>query len=224
MSDIRLPNGQYSLLVTPVGKNGITQFVTPVNPDGTVVTGASSFTNGYISNGVANFTQATNPTTRIDGSALVVGDKLYRADLRRDYYWNGVSSWVSEQLFTHSIFELTGLGSATTFWSSLPHIDAIVWVEFISGTARFVPTIIGDRWDATPRFRDGGGGEPIGGLGTLSWISPDLSTYEYFSKVLVGSLLNLPANNIRSLVSEVIKTGSPGSWAGQVNIAYRLVA
>jgi len=45
--------------------------------------------NGYVLNGVAHFTQSSNPTTRIGGSPLVVGDKLYRTDLREDCFWNG---------------------------------------------------------------------------------------------------------------------------------------
>ena len=184
----------------------------------------SNLVNGYILNDVAHFTQSTNPTTRIDGSALVVGDKLYRTDLRRDYYWNGVSSWVSEQLFTSAVFSAASIGGSTTFWSSLPHIDAIIWVEFIAGTARFIPTIIGDRWDCSLIFRNSNDANVLGSLGSLDWISPNLITYTYFSKVAVGSLLNLPASDAKALVSTITKTGSSGGFSGQINIAYRLVA
>jgi len=54
----------------------------------------SALVNGYILNGVAHFTQATNPTVRIGGGALVVGDKLYRTDLNQEATWQG-TYWVS---------------------------------------------------------------------------------------------------------------------------------
>lgn len=38
-SNIRLPNGQFSTLVTPVNKDGVTQYVTPVDENGNVITG-----------------------------------------------------------------------------------------------------------------------------------------------------------------------------------------
>lgn len=49
----------------------------------------SGLENGYVINGVANFYQAQNPTTRIDGSPLIVGDRNYRTDLSLDTFWNG---------------------------------------------------------------------------------------------------------------------------------------
>lgn len=38
-SNIRLPNGQFSTLVTPVNKDGVTQYVTPVDANGNVISG-----------------------------------------------------------------------------------------------------------------------------------------------------------------------------------------
>jgi len=58
-----------------------------------------AFTNGYILNGVAHFTQATNPTVRNGGGALVVGDKLYRTDLRVDAVWTGTFWLRASQIF-----------------------------------------------------------------------------------------------------------------------------
>ena len=54
--------------------------------------------NGYILNGVANFTQSTNPTVRIGGGALVVGDRVYRTDENVDLFWNG-TYWLSSRFF-----------------------------------------------------------------------------------------------------------------------------
>jgi len=68
-----------------------------------ILPSSATLQNGYILNGVANFTQSTNPTVRIGGGALVVGDKLYRTDLRRDGTWDGVR-WLSEEMEFYAQF------------------------------------------------------------------------------------------------------------------------
>jgi hypothetical protein len=50
--------------------------------------------NGTVINGVANFYQSTKPTTRIDSSALAVGDRWYKTNDGTDWAWNG-TYWLS---------------------------------------------------------------------------------------------------------------------------------
>ena len=45
-SNIRLPNGQFSTLVTPVNKDGVTQFVTPVDFNGNIISGGGGSPGG----------------------------------------------------------------------------------------------------------------------------------------------------------------------------------
>lgn len=109
--------------------------------------------NGYVTNGVANFAQSTNPTTRIDGSALVVGDKLYRTDLRIDAFWNG-TYWLGLQLRSANYaspaspvagsFALTELNRTPTGFSG-------VFVESfnIGGELFNAPQTGADFWDFT---------------------------------------------------------------------------
>jgi hypothetical protein len=52
--------------------------------------------NGTLINGVANFYTSTKPTARINGSALVVGDKWYNPSTGVDGFWNG-TYWLSDQ-------------------------------------------------------------------------------------------------------------------------------
>jgi hypothetical protein len=57
----------------------------------------SAIPNGAIINGIAHFNQDSKPTTRIDGSALVVRDKWYRTTDGTDWFWNG-TYWVERTL------------------------------------------------------------------------------------------------------------------------------
>lgn len=61
------------------------------------VSPSPGFVNGTIVNGIANFTQSTKPTTRADGSALVVGDKWYKSDEGTEWFWNG-TYWLSDAI------------------------------------------------------------------------------------------------------------------------------
>lgn len=91
-SNIRLPNGQFSTLVTPVNKDGVTQLITPVDANGNVITGGGSSDPSQIKS-------ATPPTTRADGSALQTDDRWQ--DTTNDRVWirNAAGQWMSEQIF-----------------------------------------------------------------------------------------------------------------------------
>lgn len=63
-----------------------------------------TISNPAIINGVAHFSQPTNPTARIINgvsSPLVVGDTNYRPDLQLNTFWNG-TYWVGDLCFTEA--------------------------------------------------------------------------------------------------------------------------
>ena len=55
----------------------------------------SNLPDGTLINGVANFYRATKPLTRVDGSALVIGDRWVNPSTGVEGFWNG-TYWVSE--------------------------------------------------------------------------------------------------------------------------------
>jgi hypothetical protein len=54
----------------------------------------SPLQNGFVINGVANFYTSTKPTTRVDGSALVIGDLWVNPSTQTQWQWNG-TYWLS---------------------------------------------------------------------------------------------------------------------------------
>lgn len=89
-SNIRLPNGQFSTLVTPVNKDGVTQLITPVDANGNVITGGGSSDPSQI-------TSESTPTTRADGSPLQQGDRLHRPDLNMGFFYeSSIGKWLSD--------------------------------------------------------------------------------------------------------------------------------
>jgi hypothetical protein len=66
-----------------------------------VVNDSTELGNGVIINGVANFYQTTKPITRVDGSALVVGDRWYKTNDGTEWFWNG-TYWLSSTLNVRS--------------------------------------------------------------------------------------------------------------------------
>lgn len=52
--------------------------------------------NGALINGVCHIYQSTKPTTRPDGSALVIGDIAYNPTTGLRYFWNGLY-WVGDE-------------------------------------------------------------------------------------------------------------------------------
>lgn len=80
----------------------------------------NSISNGTIINGIANFYQTTKPTTRVDGSALVVGDRWYKIDDGTEWFWNG-TYWLSVCQKTLSHPQLTNVSSTGfSFPDSIP--------------------------------------------------------------------------------------------------------
>ena len=59
--------------------------------------------NGALINNVCHIYQSTKPTTRPDGSALVIGDKWYNISTGVEGFWNG-TYFVSSQLFNNTVF------------------------------------------------------------------------------------------------------------------------
>jgi hypothetical protein len=85
--------------------------------------------NGFLTNGVANFYTATKPITRVDGSALVVGDKWYNPVSGIEGFWNG-TLWLSSLYLLNST---TGAGNYTSLAGILNLILPIPKSNFVDG-------------------------------------------------------------------------------------------
>ena len=79
-------------------------------------------TDGHLINGVAHFVRNTTPTVRVDGSALVVGDRWYKPTdngipgTAGGWIWTG-SDWVSVNVFPLSIPFVNGSSNNQTIRS-----------------------------------------------------------------------------------------------------------
>ena len=74
--------------------------------------GTIALTNdGQVINGVAHFVRTTKPTVRIDGSALVVGDRWYKPSDSTEWVWNG-TYWLSESVYPISVASVYGNSSS----------------------------------------------------------------------------------------------------------------
>lgn len=72
-------------------------------------------------NNIEHFYQTTKPTTRGDGSALVVGDRWWKPDEGTEWFWNG-TYWVSPRIVVpFSTHSLPGF-SSTSIYSFSSHI------------------------------------------------------------------------------------------------------
>ena len=60
--------------------------------------------NGTRINGIEHIYQAAKPTTRVDGSALVVGDRWYKPSIQTELIWNG-TYWLSATTFLITAFQ-----------------------------------------------------------------------------------------------------------------------
>lgn len=67
-----------------------------------IVRPPGSLPNGATINGVQWIVQSSRPTTRVDGSALVVGDAWYNTSTGDNWSWNG-TYWLSSNFFTQTL-------------------------------------------------------------------------------------------------------------------------
>ena len=108
-SNIRLPNGQFSTLVTPVNKDGVTQLITPVDANGNVITGGGSSDPSQITSETAPTTRV-NPSTGLPsgGDPLQIGDRWYKPSMGQEGFWNG-TLWLTQR---DTVVARSGLNSA----------------------------------------------------------------------------------------------------------------
>lgn len=138
-SNIRLPNGQFSTLVTPVNKDGVTQLITPVDANGNVITGGGSSDPSQITSETAPTTRV-NPSTGLPsgGAALQIGDRWYKPSNGQEGFWNG-TLWLSTTVYTNVWAVLTATISGNGASMTTPVFggaDASIWFEkfVVNGT------------------------------------------------------------------------------------------
>lgn len=176
--------------------------------------------------GVQHFYTATKPTTRPNGSALVIGDRWWKTDEGTEWFWNG-TYWLSTQLYeSNSIFSGSSpIGGATTTWAQLLSFpDKPIFVTRQYHFARFVPSAAGDGYVTQHRFTGDNDGLTIPPLPELKILAPDTTTYTYKLFGNLNTFYDLPGNNTNIIRTSINKIGTPSAWAGSSGINYRIVA
>ena len=83
---------------------------------------------------LSQIVSTTKPVTRVDGSALAVGDRWYKDDEGSEWFWNG-TYWLSQNLLTtDSYFNSSIVAPQTAFevnHCAIPSFDANIFLENI---------------------------------------------------------------------------------------------
>jgi hypothetical protein len=79
---------------------------------------AGTLPDGALINGVANFYRSAKPTTRVDGSALVIGDRWINPVTGVEGFWNG-TYWLSNQV-RQSSGRVTGVSASIVITNGVP--------------------------------------------------------------------------------------------------------
>jgi hypothetical protein len=125
----------------------------------TVITNVGGLPNGALINGVSNFYTPTKPITRVDGSALVVGDLWFNPSTQVQAAWNG-TYWLTTQRFTS--FAGTTPGGLTaalsnqvgSFTSSQLNNGLFIWRHIVSGAVANVPQDVSNYWTFNIRLNN----------------------------------------------------------------------
>lgn len=179
---------------------------------GVIFDSKSVLPNGTLINGVANFYTATKPTTRVDGSALVIGDLWFNPSTGTQGYWNGtywLTTYTVDGLVGGSAFALTATATFTTPASI--RTGATFLERILIYYARATGVLNGsNRYDLTfaEARNDGLNGTAI--VGSFS-INADGDPAAVQANIAVNSLLSTgipPLVGLRTICTAV---GTPGS-------------
>jgi hypothetical protein len=80
----------------------------------TIINPTSNLPDGALINGVANFYRATKPLTRVDGSALAIGDRWINPSTGVEGFWNG-TYWLGTLQGLSGITRINGSTSSATY-------------------------------------------------------------------------------------------------------------
>jgi hypothetical protein len=89
----------------------------------TIINPTSNLPDGALINGVANFYTATKPLTRVDGSALVIGDLWQKPNGSR-WFWNG-TYWITSEPQIARLTVISTFGAGT--YSVNPNDIDLTW-------------------------------------------------------------------------------------------------
>jgi len=173
--------------------------------------------NGYILNNVAHFTQATNPTVRIDSSPLVVGDKLYRTDLSVDAFWNG-TFWLSTDIHKITLFNThaaINFGALAGGWD-MPSTDTIFIVNMANSFVSTLTTgnIITDVISLV--------GDTLNVIFTRTLTHTGVAANSGYSQALpVNASVN--TSGVRASTHTISQSGASGAFWHSAYLTYRLV-
>lgn len=213
-SNIRLPNGQFSTLVTPVNKDGVTQLITPVDANGNVITGGAD---------PSQITSETAPTTRADGSLLQDHDRWQNTVTNEQFFWDTTLGWVSEWLYLQAF---SSFSSATSFFyrTDLPTTYDIYFKECSSQMQVTANNDANNYWIAECKYDSTGTSM---GLTTAMSGTPtntqSLAIATVREQIRAIDQLILRAN-MRTLALTFERVGNPaGSLVGASQLMYKFV-
>lgn len=175
--------------------------------------------NGALINGVCNIYQSTKPTTRPDGSALVVGDIWNSTSTGVEGFWNG-TYWLGERK-SGSLTTLNGAGGTTpaiSIFTDLVLVEYINWFG-LTGAVHDATNNFGLRWTG---FQPNGSAAFSSFFATTSAIGA-ASTYNIELANIVVNRLNVLANNeAKNLGLSFFQINSPTTSGVNTNLRWRL--
>jgi hypothetical protein len=203
-----------------------------INYGATICKNPNVIPNGALIGGVANFYTNTKPTTRVDGSALVIGDLWYSPNTGSQGFWNG-TYWLTtteDQIkFSNVPFPAGGgvpsmddvyFGDKGMFLTDLFIIFA--WTAGLSDAANKATTAISiNRWSGgaaiSPYILDTFDLSPaaIGRKATKKTVNTALTVPGFIAGENTGS----SGSNLRFVTQ--VTTGTPGTYTVSGSLFYR---
>ncbi|MDX1976454.1 MAG: hypothetical protein SFT94_02165 [Pseudanabaenaceae cyanobacterium bins.68] len=173
----------------------------------------------------------TKPLTRVDGFALVAGDRFYRTSDGIEFYWTG-TVWASTQLFTHTFGTVSTSGGGYTQSNlEIPNdFNCLITGFRIQGRIDGSTNNASDYWTFSPKLA---AGFAFPGLSVIStqgityaqfdniWLKQN---YSYLIALDVGATLNATDWGTRpiGIGCEWSTVGTPSSIGFQQITTYRL--
>lgn len=172
----------------------------------------------------SQITSETAPTTRADGSALQQGDRWYNPSTGVNGFWNG-TYWLTSDLYKCLVLTTAGssVGGTTSGWAGdFFNATNKIFITEQWLNSRFVPSLIGDKWEVQIGFTDDPDGVPLT-LPIMETVAVATNIYTYKTVMSLNTAYDLPAFNINIVRYTLTKTGTSSAFVGSAGFNYRII-